>query len=104
MPELPSGMTPAAIRDALIDGDRVDFVADYEAAMAEATRTLELGPVLELLRDWYPTAVLTKRMGSDAYRRMLATAEEIQRTGTSSTERSRSEMDELLRRRLGGTE
>ncbi|MBP2475761.1 hypothetical protein JOF53_004633 [Crossiella equi] len=101
VPELPPKASPAAIRAALVEQDRVEFTAQYQAALAEAATTFDLTPVLAVLRDYHRIAVLTRRAGAARWQRMLATADEIQRTGTSPTARSRDAMDEVLRRRLG---
>ncbi|WP_344873433.1 DUF6247 family protein [Allokutzneria multivorans] len=101
VPDLPPEAAPFAIRDALIDEDRTDFVGQYQAAMALAATTLDLAPVLDLLRAWQRTAAVTQGMGVAAYRRMMSTVDEIQRTGTSSTAESRDGMHEVLRNRLG---
>ncbi|MGH3971989.1 MAG: DUF6247 family protein [Pseudonocardiaceae bacterium] len=51
--------TPAAIRDALDPAQRVQFEAEYRAALALAADTLDLEPVLTLVqRTWWVRAVM----------------------------------------------
>lgn len=81
MPTLPPGTSPAAIRDALIDEERAEFEQAYQEVMAEATDTLDLTRVLDVLRAYHRIATLTQRQGRQAHRRMLDKVAEIQRTG-----------------------
>lgn len=74
IPVLPPDASPRAIRDALIDEERTEFERDYQAAMAEASRTLDLTGVLDVLRSWRHIAWITQRHGPEAHRRMLNTA------------------------------
>lgn len=101
MPNLPQEASPSAIQAALTEQDRVRFIAEYQAALAGAATTLDLTPVLNVLRTYHRIAELTRQAGPAAWQRMLTTVDEIERTGTSSTAVSRAKMDELLRRRLG---
>ncbi|RJQ76267.1 hypothetical protein D5S17_18550 [Pseudonocardiaceae bacterium YIM PH 21723] len=104
VPELPPGTNAAAIRDALFDDERTAFVEQYQQAMAEATESLDLAPVLELLRAWHRTAIVSQRMGLAAYRQTMATVREIQQTGTSPTAEPADApggMYDILRERLG---
>ncbi|HEX4223526.1 MAG TPA: DUF6247 family protein [Pseudonocardiaceae bacterium] len=55
---------PAAIRDSLIDEERADFERAYEKAMFLATGTMDLTPVLEVLRSFRRIAVITQRQES----------------------------------------
>ncbi|MDQ3763512.1 MAG: DUF6247 family protein [Actinomycetota bacterium] len=51
--------TPAAIRDALDPVQRVQFEAEYCAALTRAADTLDLEPVLTLVqRTWWVRAVM----------------------------------------------
>ncbi|MGH3930994.1 MAG: DUF6247 family protein, partial [Pseudonocardiaceae bacterium] len=74
IPALPPDASPRAIREALIDEERTEFERDYQAAMAEASRTLELTRVLDVLRSWRRIAWITQRHGPQAHRRMLDAA------------------------------
>jgi hypothetical protein len=74
IPALPPDATPQAIRAALVDGERADFERDYQAALTEAARTLDLTGVLDVLRNWRRIAWITQRQGPDAHRRMLDAA------------------------------
>lgn len=71
VPSFPPGTTPEAIRDALIDEERADFEQSYEQAMVKAIRTMDLTPVLDVLRTYHRIAVMTQRQGAAAHRRML---------------------------------
>jgi hypothetical protein len=71
VPSFPPGTTPEAIRDALIDEERADFEQAYERAMIKAIRTMDLTPVLDVLRTYHRIAVMTQRQGATAHRRML---------------------------------
>lgn len=101
VPVLPPDTTPTAIRDALIDEERVDFEHAYQAAMAEATRTLDLTGVLDVLRNYHRIAWLTQRQGPAAHRRMLDKASEILRTGGNPTGVPAEDIRALINERLG---
>ena len=93
--------TPAAIRDALIDEERGQFERAYREALAEASDTLDLTRVLEVLRTYHRIAWMTQRQGRDAHRRMLDKVDEISRTGVNPTARSPEDMTALINKRLG---
>ena len=80
VPVLPPETTPAAIRDALIDGERAAFEIAYREALEEAKRTMDLSRVLDVLRNYHRIAWMTRRQGPEAHRRMLDKAAEIMRT------------------------
>jgi hypothetical protein len=101
VPALPGDTSPAAIRDALIDEERVEFERAYQRAMAEAARTLDLTRVLDVLRNYHRIAWLTQRQGPEAHRRMLDTAATILRTGSNPNAVAGDEVRALIRRRLG---
>jgi hypothetical protein len=101
VPALPADTTPAAIRDALIDGERAEFERAYRTAMLEATRTLDLTGVLDVLRNYHRIAWLTQQQGPDAHRRMLDKAKTILRTGNNPDGVDSDKARELIRRRLG---
>jgi hypothetical protein len=81
VPSFPPGTTPAAIHDSLIDEERVDFQRAYEMAMAKATRTMDLTPLLDVLRTYHRIAVITQRQGAAVHRRMLDQIEHALKTG-----------------------
>lgn len=73
--------SPAAIRDALVDEERSEFELAYQQAMAEAARTLDLVPVLEVLRHYHRIARVTRHRGPARHRALLEKAALIERTG-----------------------
>lgn len=101
VPVLPSETTPAAIRDALIDEERAEFERAYAEAMAEASRTLDLTRVLDVLRAYHRIAWLTRQQGPAAHRRMLDKAAEILRTGHNPDGVPIDDVRALIRKRLG---
>lgn len=101
VPALPPDTTPAAIRDALIDDERAEFEQAYQEAMAEATRTLDLTRVLDILRDYHRVAWLTRQQGVEAHRRMLEKASTIVRTGHNPDAVANEQVQALIRQRLG---
>ncbi len=101
VPVLPPDTTPAAIRDALIDEERAEFETAYADAMAEASRTLDLTRVLDVLRAYHRIAWLTRQQGSEAHRRMLDKAAEILRTGSNPDAVPAEDVRALIRERLG---
>lgn len=102
VPELPPETTPAAIRDALIDEEREQFQRAYRIAMSEASESLDLTRVLDVLRTYHRIAWMTKRQGREQHQRMLDKADAIMRTGTNPEAGSMEDMQELLTKRLGG--
>jgi hypothetical protein len=74
IPTLPPDATPQAICAALIGDERTEFERDYQAALTEAGRTLDLTVVLDVLRNWRHIAWITHRQGPDAHLRMLDAA------------------------------
>jgi uncharacterized protein DUF6247 len=101
VPALPPETTPVAIRDALIDEERAEFEQAYRDAMAVAARTLDLAPVLDVLRAYHRIAWLTRQQGAQAHRRMLDKAAEILRTGRNPDAVPVEDVRALIRRRLG---
>ena len=76
-PSSPGGrLTPRAIRAQLLAEEAGDFDREYRRVMAEATETLDLTPVLEMLRRWERVARLTTH-DLQAHRRMLRTADAL---------------------------
>jgi hypothetical protein len=101
VPVLPPETTPAAIRDALIDEERAEFERAYAEAMAEASRTLDLTRVLDVLRAYHRIAWLTQQQGPKAHRQMLDKAAEILRTGHNPDAVPVEDIRALIRERLG---
>ena len=101
VPELPPDTTPAAIRDALVEEERDQFERAYRAALAEASDTLDLTRVLDVLRTYHRIAWMTRQQGSEAHRRMLRKVDEITRTGVNPDAGSLEEMTALIDKRLG---
>ena len=66
-------LTPHVIRAQLLPEEAGDFDREYRRVMAEATETLDLTSVLEMLRRWERVAQLTEH-DPQAHRRMLRTA------------------------------
>lgn len=99
VPTLPEDASPAAIRDALIGEERVEFVRAYQQALAEAARTLDLTSMLGVLRNYRRIARLTQQQGAQAHRRMLDTAATILRTGENPNAVAGDEVHALIRRR-----
>ena len=101
VPALPPDTTPAAIRDALIDEERVEFERAYQEAMLEAAQTLDLTRVLDVLRNYHRIAWLTQRQGPAAHRRMLDKAAEILRTGRNPDAVPIDDVKAQIAKRLG---
>lgn len=101
VPALPPDTTPAAIREALIDEERVEFERAYRQAMAEAIETLDLTRVLDVLRSYHRIAWLTQRQGPEAHRRMLDKAAEIMRTKQNPDAVPIEDVKALISQRLG---
>lgn len=101
VPILPPDTTPAAIRDALIDEERAEFERAYQQAMAEATQTLDLTRVLDVLRNYHRIAWLTQRQGPEAHRRMLDHVAHALRTGEAPLgSMSAKDIKALIQKRL----
>lgn len=98
---LPPKATPAAIREALIDNERAEFERDYHEAVRNATKTWDLNPVFDVLRNYHRIACITRLNGVAAHRRMLAKADEIARTGKNPDGRSEEELMARINKRLG---
>jgi Family of unknown function (DUF6247) len=68
--------SPAAIRAALLP----EQVGEFDAALSTARQTLQLDQLRHVLQVWRRVALLTEE-APDQYRRMLASATEVARTG-----------------------
>jgi hypothetical protein len=79
-PHSPAGAvpdrTPQAIRAALLPEERGDFDREFRGTMREATETLDLTVVGELLERWWRIAVSSTDPAS--HRRMLEQARRIE--------------------------
>lgn len=64
--------SPRSIRASLLPEDVGTFDSEYRHAMAEATETLDLNPVLDLLERW--RRVAWSSADPVAHRRMLSSA------------------------------
>jgi hypothetical protein len=91
---LTASPVPAAIRAGLLGEEVGDFDREYRQVMADATETLDLKPVLEMLERWR-RVVLSSR-DPEAHQRMLAAADRLRRGEEHPTESW-----EQTRRRLG---
>lgn len=79
-----SDASPAEVRAALSAQDAAAFDRQWRSAMATATETLDLTVVHRALDSWRRVAWLTAVHGPEGYRRLLATADERVRTGSSA--------------------
>ncbi|WP_367181266.1 DUF6247 family protein [uncultured Pseudonocardia sp.] len=74
-----SAHTPRAIRDALVGSERAEFEHDYQQAMTESARTLDLTEVLKVLDVYRELAEIAQRRGPEAHLRMLEAVDRLQR-------------------------
>jgi Family of unknown function (DUF6247) len=72
--------SPEAIRAALLPEQVGEFDVAFDAALTAARQTLRLDQLRHVLQVWRRVALLTEE-DPDQYRRMLATATEVTRTG-----------------------
>ena len=76
LPPLPlPGASPREIRAALRPEFRPEFDRDYQAALAEAGRTLELGGVQDVLEHWRMRSWITR--DPSEHRRLVRRAAEL---------------------------
>lgn len=73
-PALISSSTARAIRDALLDEERVEFEQRFAQELAEAAQTLDLTGVLSVLSEFRWIADVTRLQGAEVHREMLDTA------------------------------
>jgi hypothetical protein len=78
------GRSPWAIRAALLPEEAGDFDREYRQVMREATETLDLTPVLEMLERW--SRVARSSQDPRVHRRMLDHADRLQRGEDIATE------------------
>jgi Family of unknown function (DUF6247) len=94
--------SPREVRAALVPEEQPDFDRQWRKAMTEAADSLELADVHRVLDSWRRRATITTHLGHDGYRRMLAKAERILRTGEPEPDSvSLEEIKELIAGRLG---
>jgi hypothetical protein len=72
--------SPEAIRAALLPEEVGEFDAAYDAALTAARQTWRLDQLRHVLRVWRRIALMTEQ-DPEAYRQVLATAAEVQRSG-----------------------
>ncbi|GAB1508943.1 DUF6247 family protein [Actinophytocola sp. KF-1] len=93
--------SPLEIRAALIPEEQPDFDRQWRKAMIEAADSLDLADVHRVLDSWRRRAMITTHLGPHGYRRMLARAEDILRTGEPPADSvSLDEIKELIAERL----
>lgn len=98
-----SGLSPRAIRDAVLEEERAGFERQYRAALATAAETLDLSGLEELLRAWHRIGELTERDGRAKRREVLARAVRVWRNrGNPDPDRERQsrEFEQRLWARL----
>jgi hypothetical protein len=72
---LPAGEDPRSIRAALLPEEAGDFDREFRAAMTEATESLDLTGVLQVLERWRRVAESSR--AAAAHRRMLQHADDL---------------------------
>lgn len=90
-----AGASPAVVREWLLPEDRDRFVSEYEAALDEARRSLELEPVYAVVERWRRIAVL--QTDPTGFRRSVQRAAELM-TGAPTPD---DEPFEVTRSRAG---
>lgn len=85
----------------MIDEERTEFEHAYQQALTEASQTLDLNRVLDVLRNYHRIAWMTQRQGAVAHRRMLDKAAEILRTGKNPDAVPLEDIKALIDRKLG---
>ena len=73
--------SPREVRAALAPEEQPDFDRQWRKALTEAADSLDLTDVHRVLDSWRRRAMITTHLDHDGYRRMLARAEHILRTG-----------------------
>jgi hypothetical protein len=73
--------SPADLRAALLPEHLDDFDRGYRDALRVAGEDLSLVRLADFLESWRRVAWLVGDMGAEAYRRMMALADRIDRTG-----------------------
>lgn len=91
---------PKAIRAALSPQLATEFDREWKIVLERVKESLELVDVQNLLHKWRHTAYM-EMCEPGAYYRMLAQAEQIQRTGHNPAAVPFEDMQALIRERLG---
>lgn len=102
VPADPTGPPPAepqAIRACLPSTLAAEFDREWEIVLDRVKESQDLTILHELLNKWRHTAYMEMR-DPGSYDRMLAKAEQIQRTGHNPAAGSFADMQALLRARL----
>lgn len=73
--------SPREVRAALVPEEQGEFDEQWRDAMHKAAESLDLTEVNDILDSWRRRATTTNYLGHDGYRKMLARAERILRTG-----------------------
>ncbi|HEY4008460.1 MAG TPA: DUF6247 family protein [Pseudonocardia sp.] len=77
------------------------FERAYRQALAEATDSLDLTRVLDVLHAYHRIAWLTRQQGVQAHRRMLDKAATVLRTGQNPDAVSNEQVQAQIEERLG---
>ena len=96
-----AGSTPRAIHDALVGGERAEFVRRYGEEMSAAAQSLDLTGVLAVLATFREIAETTRRHGPDAHARMLEQVRDLQEgrpVATTGAAEHRARIDTALDR------
>ena len=102
VPADPTGPPPAepqVIRACLSPTLAAEFDHEWEVVLDRVKKSKDLTSLHELLNKWRHTAYMEMR-DHGSYHRMLAKAEQIQRTGHNPAAASFADMQALLKERL----
>ena len=98
-----TGLSPRAVRDAVLEEERPAFERQYREALAAAAETFDLKELQELLRAWQRIGELTERDGREKRREILVRAVRVWHTRENpepERERGSREFEERLWARL----
>lgn len=73
--------SPREVRAALVPEEQADFDQQWREALNNAADSLDLTELYDVLDSWRRRATTTNYLGHDGYRKLLARAERILRTG-----------------------
>lgn len=73
--------SPREVRAALVPEEQPDFDRQWRKAVTETADSLDLTDLFNTLDSWRRRATITTHLGHEGYRRMLARADRILRTG-----------------------
>lgn len=99
-PADPPAAEPNAIRACLTPTLAAEFDHEWEVVLDRVKKSRDLTDLHELLSKWRHTAY-QEMHDPGAYYRMLAKAEQIQRTGNNPGAVSADEMRDMIRQRQG---